>query len=546
MQKLPNYDHLRVFGCLVYTHNRKGDKFDERAKPCIFVGYPHGQKGYRVYDPNEQVFHTTRDLIFFEDKFPYKNHVLESEPQIQKPYSQSVDDETEDIMNTVQAQEVDNNRRDRPICGHCQKTTHTKDQCYEIIGYLANWRKGPHDKKGWKHLLNTDEDKLRPVETMEKSSCNMAGKINGKKLWVIDSGATDHIVCDDSLLNNVERKYGEFPVTIPNGDNVAVRSIGGTTLPNGMQISRALNIPDFQCNLVSVGRPSSSGSGYFIFRWILEKWHPTFRHRKWNSDRLRYRLIIIFRFVLVPRSHQQINCKINGTKNCQEPVEEVEFVLVQVITLKPPSVGGPHFLGDGIDDVNKHAAQEIPKGEVSQGVAFPLDLHQGGDGHGHDGEDEADAHALELGDAGGVVGEGAGEWDEDAVVERDEEERTAAGSLKAVERLSGGKNSETDDNTNDGDEKTNPPPALLGGEPDNEGDADGGAGGGAEQEVVEVACKGLCLFGMCVVKLVGSKCWECTPHPTRPQCQCTKGDIEEECFVTLHATSLVVATHFWL
>nr|GMD48498.1 Integrase, catalytic core [Ipomoea batatas] len=103
-------------------------------------------------------------------------------------------------------------------------------------------------------LLNTDEDKLRPVETMEKSSCNMAGKINGKNLWVIDSGATDHIVCDDNLLNNVERKYGEFPVTIPNGDNVAVRSIGGTTLPNGMQISRALNIPDFQCNLVYVGR----------------------------------------------------------------------------------------------------------------------------------------------------------------------------------------------------------------------------------------------------------------------------------------------------
>nr|GMD15983.1 Integrase, catalytic core [Ipomoea batatas] len=161
-------------------------------------------------------------------------------------------------------------RRDRPICGHCQKTGHTEDQCYEIIGYPAYWRKGPRDKKGWQHvhqkvapkaaqvntdmnllqgltqaqltklaqLLNTDEDKLRPVETMEKSSCNMA----------------DHIVCDDSLLNNVESKYGEFPVTIPNGDKVAVRSIGGTKLPNGMQISRVLNIPDFQCNLVSVGR----------------------------------------------------------------------------------------------------------------------------------------------------------------------------------------------------------------------------------------------------------------------------------------------------
>ncbi|XP_019170537.1 PREDICTED: uncharacterized protein LOC109166102 [Ipomoea nil] len=177
-------------------------------------------------------------------------------------------------------------RRDRPICGHCKKTGHTEDQCYEIIGYPVNWRKGPRDKKGWQHVnqkiapkaaqvdidmnplqsltqaqltklahfLNTDGDKLRPVETNEKSSCNMAGKINSKNLWVIDSGATDHIVCDDSLLNKLESKYGEFPVTIPNGDKVAVRSIGGTKLPNGMQINRVLNIPDFKCNLVSVGR----------------------------------------------------------------------------------------------------------------------------------------------------------------------------------------------------------------------------------------------------------------------------------------------------
>ncbi|XP_031106230.1 uncharacterized protein LOC116010873 [Ipomoea triloba] len=43
-------------------------------------------------------------------------------------------------------------RRDIPICGHCQKTGHTEDQCYEIIGYPADWRKGPRGKKGWQHV----------------------------------------------------------------------------------------------------------------------------------------------------------------------------------------------------------------------------------------------------------------------------------------------------------------------------------------------------------------------------------------------------------
>lgn len=99
-----------------------------------------------------------------------------------------------------------------------------------------------------------DGDKLRLGETVKNSSVNMAGKINGKNLWVIDSGATYHIVCDVSLLNKMESEYGEFPVTIPNGDKVAIKSIEGTKLPNGMQISRVLNITNFQCNLIFVGR----------------------------------------------------------------------------------------------------------------------------------------------------------------------------------------------------------------------------------------------------------------------------------------------------
>ncbi|XP_019167830.1 PREDICTED: uncharacterized protein LOC109163537 [Ipomoea nil] len=39
-------------------------------------------------------------------------------------------------------------RRDKPICGHCQKIGHTEDQCYEIIGYPTHWQKGPRDKRG--------------------------------------------------------------------------------------------------------------------------------------------------------------------------------------------------------------------------------------------------------------------------------------------------------------------------------------------------------------------------------------------------------------
>ena len=48
----PNYDFLRVFGCLAYfmNTNTKGDKFEERGKPGVFLGYLPGTKGYKILD----------------------------------------------------------------------------------------------------------------------------------------------------------------------------------------------------------------------------------------------------------------------------------------------------------------------------------------------------------------------------------------------------------------------------------------------------------------------------------------------------------------
>ncbi|CAA7030830.1 unnamed protein product [Microthlaspi erraticum] len=47
----PGYKHIRVFGCLAYAHNLdKGDKFASRSRRCIFLGYPYGKKGWKLYD----------------------------------------------------------------------------------------------------------------------------------------------------------------------------------------------------------------------------------------------------------------------------------------------------------------------------------------------------------------------------------------------------------------------------------------------------------------------------------------------------------------
>ncbi|CAH9120741.1 unnamed protein product [Cuscuta epithymum] len=72
--KVPGYDHLRVFGCLVYAHdNKRKDKFSQRGSPCIFIGYPYEQKAYRVFDLQKHSVYTSRDVTFFEEIFPFKN-----------------------------------------------------------------------------------------------------------------------------------------------------------------------------------------------------------------------------------------------------------------------------------------------------------------------------------------------------------------------------------------------------------------------------------------------------------------------------------------
>lgn len=65
-KKVPNYDHLRVVGCLYYAFNthRHGDKFAEKGTRCILLGYPGEQKTYKLFKLEKKKIIVSRDVVF--------------------------------------------------------------------------------------------------------------------------------------------------------------------------------------------------------------------------------------------------------------------------------------------------------------------------------------------------------------------------------------------------------------------------------------------------------------------------------------------------
>ena len=69
----PDYEIMKIFGCLAYfkSNETKGDKFEARGRPGIFLGYPQGTKGYKIFDIKNKKIIVSRDVRFHENQFPF-------------------------------------------------------------------------------------------------------------------------------------------------------------------------------------------------------------------------------------------------------------------------------------------------------------------------------------------------------------------------------------------------------------------------------------------------------------------------------------------
>ncbi|GJU37419.1 putative RNA-directed DNA polymerase [Tanacetum coccineum] len=151
----------------------------------------------------------------------------------------------------------------------CEKG-HTKQRCYEVIGYPEWW---DFTKRPRKNIAKRNDAGKGPSVNIVQSKKNDAGKgpsVNtvqsGMKFksnvflanslnntWLIDTGASDHMVNDSNLLSSVLPST-HTTIYTANGGSSPVIGEGSTDLSKSLSLNSVLIVPALEYNILSVSK----------------------------------------------------------------------------------------------------------------------------------------------------------------------------------------------------------------------------------------------------------------------------------------------------
>ena len=70
--------------------------------------------------------------------------------------------------------------------------------------------------------------------------------------WIIDSGASDHMCHNRSLLFHIQTLQTPYQITLPNGQQISAYEIGSTYIADDVILHNVLHMPHFQFNILSI------------------------------------------------------------------------------------------------------------------------------------------------------------------------------------------------------------------------------------------------------------------------------------------------------
>ncbi|GKC95968.1 cysteine-rich receptor-like protein kinase 8 [Tanacetum coccineum] len=191
-------------------------------------------------------------------------------------------------------------------CGNCGKEGHFQEECYKIVGYpvghplhgkyqppktvnkstrTANLVVGQEDSKPQASPSQTAipasdthvsarmdqlQNQIKQVLLMLQNNqgvisqgvfSNTSFKIpkfiaslvtNLIDVWIIDSGATDHISITLTIMHNIKTLTTPILVNLPNGQTVSVKTYGSVIINANITLHNVFYIPSFTYNIILV------------------------------------------------------------------------------------------------------------------------------------------------------------------------------------------------------------------------------------------------------------------------------------------------------
>ena len=184
-------------------------------------------------------------------------------------------------------------------CSHCGYPGHLVDKCFQIIGYPPGW-KGPkgkrfaatpyanrnyqrlpttHNTVAFEQLQDTpnivfSQEQMHNLLTLANSisnsklnntakevyasgisfSCHTISSPQNKFTWILDTGATDHMICSPLLFESIVLPKIQTQVHLPNGQKVPIVFTGTVKFSPDIILHNAIYVPSFNINLISISR----------------------------------------------------------------------------------------------------------------------------------------------------------------------------------------------------------------------------------------------------------------------------------------------------
>lgn len=142
--------------------------------------------------------------------------------------------------------------------------TFTKDQYHQLFSQLKS-----KEVSIASHSINTIQTNCLPSSTMNGNffyftSFTWSYTTTTHLPWVIDTGAIDHMVCNNSYFSIVTSQVS-LAVKLPSGDSAPITHIGTGHITPTLILHNVVYIPSFSFNLISAKKLTLSISCYFIF-----------------------------------------------------------------------------------------------------------------------------------------------------------------------------------------------------------------------------------------------------------------------------------------